>query len=160
MEMECLGTQQMVIYKAFILLLFLTACSRGGGVSSGGPTPNSPSFDERVQDALVYLENTSPSESAFVASHLKGYVEGPISNVVVETGIFTIGPEQFYTVFWLASTFIHESEHVRLYKAGDVYTGVSAELVCNARQARYLYSIGQKYSADYVAGADGRHFLE
>ena len=44
------------------------------------------------------------------------------------------------------------------YQSGENHSGVDAELECTARQARYLYAIGDN-RASYVAGLKGDHKL-
>jgi hypothetical protein len=60
---------------------------------------------------------------------------------------------------WLASVLVHETKHIRQYKAKKNYYGKEAEKECNGIQLEVLRLIGAPQSEiTYLLGQDGNHF--
>lgn len=140
----------------FTLLLVLAGCKAES--SSGGGSAD-PLWED---DVYEFLRTSSASEYDFVRRHVSDIREvgGDRTSVNVFSGVVFVSPNHRDTgTVWMASVLVHEAEHIRLYRAGYAYYGQEAELICIARQERYLRSIGRNDWANYLAQQDGLHYL-
>ena len=117
-------------------------------------------FKPKIEKCLALLSSKAGTYNGWISSNVVKIRAFSKSGADVSKSSIDIAKTTFdASETWLASVLVHETQHIRQYKAKKNYYGKEAELECNQFQLEVLRLIGAPQSEiAYLLKQDGNHF--
>lgn len=117
-------------------------------------------FKPKIEKCLTLLKSKAGTYHGWISSSVVKIRAFSKSGADVSKSTVDIAKTTFEaSETWLASVLVHETQHIRQYKAKKNYYGQEAEKECNGFQLEVLRLIGApQHEITYLLGQDGNHF--